>query len=147
MNIHVHLKVVGWLLLGLGFAHSFFYWLFDWGRELAHLSLLTRQIFLVHCFFISLSVMLMGVCTLWYTDVLLASGILSRVVLAGFLVFWSIRWAFQLWIYDPAIWRGRRFYTAMHAAFSVLWTYVVCVYGAALHIAWTSTGLSSLAAR
>jgi hypothetical protein len=138
MYIYLHLKVVGALLLALGLAHSLFDRYFKWETELAQLSLLTRQIFLVHCFFISLSIVLMGACSLFYTNALLGSGTLSRVVLTGFVLFWAIRLAFQVFVYDSAIWRGRRFYTFMHVIFSILWTYVVLTYGAALRVAWNA---------
>ena len=136
MNVDLQLKVAGALLVSLGLAHIFFGRYFKWDKELAQLSLLTRQMFEVHCFFISLTVVLIGLCTLLYTNVLLRSGTLSQVVLTGFLVFWLARLAFQFFVYDPAIWRGRRFYTFMHMVFSVFWSYVVVVYGAALRVAW-----------
>ncbi len=136
MSIYLHLKVAGALLLLLGLAHSLFGRYFQWEKELARLSLLTRQIFLVHCFFIALLVALMGACSLLYTNALLRSGTLSRVVLTGFVVFWFTRLAFQFFVYDSAIWRGRRFYTVMHVVFSVFWIYVVLIYGAALRFAW-----------
>jgi hypothetical protein len=137
MNIYLAMKIAGALLLTLGLAHGFFYRIFEWKKELGQLSVLTRQMFLVHCFFISLSVTLIGACTLFYTDALLRSGTLSRVVLAGFALFWLVRAAFQFFVYDSAIWRGRRFYTFMHVVFSTFWTYLVLVYGAALRVACT----------
>ncbi len=136
MNIYLHLKIVGALLLALGLAHSMFGRYFKWRKELAQLSLLTRQMFLVHSFFIALLVAMVGGCSLFYTKALLGSGALSRVVLTGFVVFWLFRLVFQFFVYDPAIWRGRRFYTVMHVAFSTLWVYVVLTYGAALRMAW-----------
>lgn len=135
MNVYIHLKIAGTLLMGLGLAHSFFGRYFKWKKELAQLSLLTRQIFLVHCFFISLSVVLIGACTLFFTNALLRSGTLSRVVLTGLVMFWLARLVFQIFVYDSAIWRGNRFYTFMHVVFSLFWTYVVVTYGAALRIA------------
>jgi hypothetical protein len=138
MNIYVHLKVVGALLVALGLAHSLFGRYFKWKQELAPLSLLTRQIFQVHGFFIALVVAMIGACSLFYTTALLASGALSRVVLTGFLVFWLSRLVIQLFVYDPAIWRGRRFYTFMHVVFTIFWIYVVLTYGNALRIAWKS---------
>ena len=113
MTVYVQLKVVGALLVALGLAHSFFGRYFKWDKELAKLSLLTRQIFLVHCFFISLAIVLIGICTLFYTNALLGSGTLSRVVLTGFFIFWLVRLASQFFLYDSAIWRGHRFYTFM----------------------------------
>jgi hypothetical protein len=136
MNIHLHLKIAGALLLTLGLAHSAFGRYFKWQRELAQLSLLTRQMFLVHCFFIALVVVLIGVCSLFYTDALLQSGALSRVVLSGLVIFWLCRWGFQFFVYDPAIWRGHRLYSVIHVVFCLFWTYVVITYGAALQIAW-----------
>jgi hypothetical protein len=138
MSVYVHLKVVGVLLVALGLAHSLFGRYFNWKQELAPLSLLTRQVFQVHGFFIALVVAMMGVCSLFYTTALLASGDLSRVVLSGFLIFWLSRLAIQLFVYDPAIWRGRRFYTFMHVVFTIFWIYVVLTYGNALRIAWKS---------
>jgi hypothetical protein len=138
MNVYLQLRVVGVLLMVLGLAHSFFGRYFKWQNELAKLSLLTRQIFLVHCFFISLSLILMGGCTLFYTNALLRSGMLSRVVLVGFVVFWLTRLTFQLFVYDSAIWRGHRFYTFMHVGFSIFWAYVVLVYSAALRVAFNA---------
>jgi hypothetical protein len=136
MNIYFHLRVVGALLLALGLAHSMFGRYFKWQKELAQLSLLTRQIFRVHCFFIALLVAMIGVSSLFYTKALLESGTLSRVVLTGLIVLWLSRLAFQFFVYDPAIWRGRRFYTVMHVLFSFSWIYVVLTYGAALRMAW-----------
>jgi hypothetical protein len=138
MIVYVHLKVVGVLLVALGLAHSLFGRYFNWKQELAPLSLLTRQVFQVHGFFIALVVAMMGVCSLFYTTALLASGDLSRVVLSGFLIFWLSRLAIQLFVYDPAIWRGRRFYAFMHVVFTIFWIYVVLTYGNALRIAWKS---------
>ena len=137
MSIYVHLKVAGVLLLALALAHSFFGRYFRWGRELASLSLLTRQIFLVHCFFISLCIGLIGACTLFCTNPLLESGTLSRAVLAGFVAFWLIRLVFQLFVYNSAIWRGRRFYTVMHVVFSLFWSYLAVIYSVALRAAWS----------
>ncbi len=136
MNISLHLKIVGALLLTLGLAHSMFARYFKWREELARLSLLTRQIFLVHCFFIALLLVMIGVCSLFYTDALLASGTLSRVLLTGLVVFWLSRLVFQFLVYDPAIWRGRPFYTIMHIVFSIFWIYAVLTYGAALRMVW-----------
>lgn len=86
MNIYRHLKVVGGLLVALGLAHGVFSRYFKWKEELAQLSLLTRQILLVHCFFIALLLVMMGVWSLFYPSALLGSGSLSRVVLTGFVV-------------------------------------------------------------
>jgi hypothetical protein len=133
MTLHIHVQIVGALLLLLSVANLFFSRYFGWKKELASLSLLTRQVFQVHCFFIALVLMLLGVCSLFYTDTLLEPGPLSRVLLAGVVLFWLCRLVIQFFVYDAAIWRGNRFYTFMHVVFSVLWIYVVITYGVAFH--------------
>ena len=130
--IRMHLQIVGALLLLLGAAHSVIPRYFGWKRELASVSLLTRQVFMVHNFFIGLLVVMFGLLSLLYADDLLAPAPLSRAVLIGILFFWIIRLVFQFAVYDPAIWRGKRLYAGMHVFFSFFWGYVVLTYAAAL---------------
>lgn len=136
MNIHTHLQIVGALLLALGLAHIYFVRFFGWKEEIAGLSLFTRQVFIVHCFFIALLLVLLGMLSWFYADALLQPGPLSRAVLEGMLAFWICRLIVQFFVYQPAIWRGRPFYTVMHVLFSMLWVYVVVTYGAALRSIW-----------
>jgi hypothetical protein len=53
-------------------------------------------------------------------------------MLVGLVVFWLCRLLAQFFVYDRAIWKGDRFRTVMHYAFSALWIYFVAVYGIAL---------------
>jgi len=141
MNIRLHLQIVGALLTALGAAHALFGRYFGWKKELERVSLLTRQVFEVHTFFIGLLLVLLGACSLFYADALLEPGPLPRAILAGILIFWLCRLLVQWFVYDPAIWRGRPFYTLMHVAFSLFWIYVVLTYGLALRIVWTTARL------
>src|SRR5262245_65001061 len=125
MTLRIHIQIVGVLLLALGTTHVFFGRYFGWKEELATLSLLTRQVFIVHCFFIALILMLLGICSLFYADTLLAPNALSRVLLAGIVVFWLCRLVVQLFVYDSKIWKGRRFYTEIHIVFFLIFTYFV----------------------
>jgi hypothetical protein len=136
MTLQLHVQIVGALLLSLGIAHSLFSRYFGWEKELVSLSVLTRRIFWVHCFFIALILAMLGVCSLFYTDVLLEPTPLSRVLLVGIVAFWLCRLAIQFLVYDSAIWRGRPFYTFMNVVFSLFWFYVVITYSLALHRVW-----------
>jgi len=136
MNLRTHLHVVGALLLLLGMSHAFFNRYFRWEVELETVSLLTRRIFYVHTFFIGLGVVMAGVGSLFYADALLSPGVLSRAILAGMAAFWFCRLLAQFLAYDSAIWRGSRFRTFMHGAFSLLWCYVTATYGIALVTVW-----------
>ncbi len=136
MTLRANLEMVGVLLMMLGVSHVFFSRFFGWERELAQVSLLTRKIFFVHTFFIGLGVVMAGAGSLFYAGVLLEPSALSRAVLAGMVVFWLCRLLAQWFTYDAAIWRGDRFRTAMHVAFSALWIYVTATYGTALVKVW-----------
>jgi len=52
-------------------------------------------------------------------------------------VFWLCRLLAQFFAYDTRIWKGDRFRTLMHAAFSALWIYATATYGIALATVWT----------
>lgn len=132
MNIAVHVQVVGALNLLLASLHVVFPRRFGWKQDLAKLSRINRDIFVVHCVFIVLILILFGGLSLFCTDLLLAGGRLSAVVLGGLLVFWTVRLYAQWFVYSPEIWRGRRFETIMHYIFTGMWFYYVLTYGAAL---------------
>ena len=132
MNIAVHVQVVGALNLLLASLHLVFPRRFGWREDLGKLSLINRNIFVVHCVFIVLILILFGGLSLFCTDLLLAGDRLSAVVVGGLLVFWTTRLYAQWFVYSPEIWRGRRFETIMHYLFTGMWFYHVLTYGAAL---------------
>ena len=113
MTLSMHLRIVGILLVLLGLSHAFFNRYFGWERELAGVSLLTRQIFFVHSLFIGLGVVLGGVGSFLCADALLRPVLLSRAVLAGMTVFWLCRLLAQFFAYDTRIWKGDRFRTSI----------------------------------
>jgi hypothetical protein len=76
---------------------------------------------------------LLGLAPLLLAPDLLAPG--SRVhtaVLGAECVFWGLRWAAQFVAFPPATWRGSRLHQAGYAGFTLLWTWVVAVFTAAL---------------
>jgi hypothetical protein len=131
VTLYIHLQIVGALLMLLGLSHVFFNRFFRWEQELATVSLLTRRVFFVHNFFIGLGVLFGGAASFFCANSLLRPGTLSRTVLAGMATFWLCRLLAQFFAYDRAIWRGDRFRTFMHVAFSLLWCYVTATYGIA----------------
>ncbi len=114
------LQFNGVLLIALALLHAVFPSRFRWSEELRHTSLLTRQIFYVHTFFIALVVGLMGLLCLATADDLLATA-LGRHVCAGLLLFWLCRLFVQFFGYSAELWRGKRLETAIHVIFSLLW--------------------------
>ncbi|MGD0911828.1 MAG: hypothetical protein ABR928_08025 [Terracidiphilus sp.] len=131
-TLTVHLQVVGFLLMLLGLSHAFFNRFFEWDVELAGVSLFTRRVFFVHTFFVAMTVTMMGAFSLMFARALVEPQPLSRAILAGMVLFWGSRLVAQFTAYESAIWRGDRFRTRMHVAFSMFWVYVTGTYGMAL---------------
>ena len=68
-------------------------------------------------------------------DALLEPTRLSRAMLTGLTIFWTLRMLMQWGFFSPKLWRGHPFNTAMHYVFSAIWVYVSGVFAAAL---WTT---------
>jgi hypothetical protein len=131
-DLAFHLRVAGVLLLALALFHGVLPGRFGWREELQHISLLSRQIFYVHTFFIALTVGLMGALSLVCARELATPSPLARGVLCGLTAFWLCRLAFQFFIYDTSLWRGQPFETRVHWLFAALWLYLAMVFGWAL---------------
>jgi hypothetical protein len=72
------------------------------------------------------------VLSLAYGPLLIRPDPLARVVLAGLVIFWTIRLFVQWCVYDIRLWWGHRVHTVVHILFSLLWSYFIWVYGTVL---------------
>jgi hypothetical protein len=125
--MEIHLKIIGILLIGLALAHVIFPKYFNWKDELRPLSLINKQMMLVHTFFVALTVLLMGIlCLASITDLIVTT--LGKKICFGFGLFWSIRLFIQFFGYSKALWKGKIFETVVHIIFSLLWTYLSVVF-------------------
>ena len=129
----LHLRIVGALLLGIAALGVAVHRHFGWGAEIQRLTLLTRQVFLIHSAFVTVVIAMLGVLLAGYAPALVAPGPLPRAILVGLLVMWAARLLAQWFFYDPSLWRGDRFRTFMHVLFSVLYTYFVMTFALALY--------------
>ena len=136
MNVETHLRLAGFLQIALAFFHLFFPRRFRWKEELARLSLLNRQIFIVHTIFVCFVLLLLGSLSLFAPRTLLDPAPLSRMVLGGIAAFWLLRLAFQWLVYDWGLWRGNTLNTVVHCLLTLLWAYLTAVYAGVLFIAW-----------
>lgn len=127
-NLEFHLQLVGVLLIMLYVLNLIVPRHFGWKEELKKVSLLTRRVFFVHCFFIAFVVLGLGLLSLFFTTTLTDPSQLATLVLGFFAVFWAIRLYMQWFVYDRSLWRGQRFNTAMHFTFSFTWLYMAAVY-------------------
>ncbi len=129
MTPELHLRLVGFLVLLVAALHAFFPAWFAWREQLARLSLLNRQIFLVHAGFIVLVLTMTGLLSLLAPHELLRPGLLGTLVLLGLAVFWAARLLAQRFVYDDALWRGSLSRTVLHGIALALCTYFTGVYG------------------
>jgi hypothetical protein len=125
--MELHLKVIGALLMTLAMIHIPFPRYFKWKQELKDLSLINSQMMRVHTFFIALTVFLMGLLCFTSSHELIHTA-LGRKISLGLGVFWTLRLFIQLFVYSGELWRGKRFETAMHLVFSLLWVYLSFVF-------------------
>lgn len=131
MNLELQIRIAGALQIALAIVHLTFPKRFNWGEELARLSLLNRQMFNVHTIFVCVVLVMMGSLSLFYADALLQPSPLSRPVLICFAIFWALRLVFQWFVYDWSLWRGNTFNTVVHFVFTAFWIYLTAVYSIA----------------
>jgi hypothetical protein len=125
------IELNGLLLLALALLHAIFPRHFRWREETRPLSLLTRQILYVHTFFIALTVGLTGLLCLSSADDLLTTH-LGLKLSAGLCLFWLCRLLVQFFGYSAELWRGKRFETAVHITFSLLWLNLTACFACAI---------------
>ncbi len=121
--MHLQLKIIGILLIGLALIHIFFPKYFKWDKELVSLSLINRQMMTVHTFFIALTIFLMGLLCISSSAELINTSLGKKISL-GFAIFWTIRLFIQFFGYSTKLWKGKTFETSMHILFTLLWAYL-----------------------
>ena len=125
--MHLHLKIIGFLLTALALIHVVFPKYFKWNKELVSLSLFNRQMIKVHTFFIALTIFFMGLLCLSSPNELIDTNF-GRKIALGLGTFWGIRLFIQLFGYSPKLWRGKTFETSVHILFTALWAYLSFIF-------------------
>jgi hypothetical protein len=125
--MELHLKITGILLLVLALVHIRFPAYFNWKKELQLLSLINRQMMIIHTFFIALVVFGMGLLCLTSAAELTGTGLGKKISL-GLGIFWAIRLFIQFFGYSSRLWKGKQFETGMHILFSIVWIYFSTVF-------------------
>jgi len=131
-DLSLHLRIAGVLLLGVALSHLILPRAMGWRVELRAVSLMTRQVSYVHTYFIGLMCGLFGLVAVLMPGELLSADQLAVPVLVGALVVWGSRLLVQLFVFDPALWRGRTLTVLGHCAFVTLWSYLTLVFAWAL---------------
>lgn len=117
--------IVQWLIAG---ANFFLPRKLRYRENLARLSPMVRQVFIVHSVYIVLLVIFLGGLCVWFAPELTGPGTLGRT-LSGFLaVFWIQRIAIQFFYYDRDM---RRRYPVADAAFTAAFIFLGGVFAVA----------------
>jgi hypothetical protein len=132
------LRVAGAGLIGLALLHLPLARRLAWRDEAARMSPLNAAVFHVHTFFICFVLVATGLPALIEPAVFLER---SRAALWGTVslcLFWTIRLVFQWTVYSPSWWKGLAFEAAMHRLFTVVWLFLVLLFGAcaAVQLGW-----------
>lgn len=125
--MELHLKIIGIQLIALGLVHVIFPKYFNWKAELKSLSLINRQVMMVHTFFIALAVILMGLLCLTSANELVGISLGKKISL-GFGIFWTCRLLIQLFGYSSQLWKGKKFETFVHIVFTCTWIYLSAIF-------------------
>src|SRR5258708_16574988 len=125
--MELQLKITGILLISLAFLHIFFPKYFRWKEDLRSLSVINKQMMVVHHFFIACSVLLMGIISICCTDEMIGTK-LGHYLSFGFFIFWFLRLLFQFFVYSSKLWKGKGFETFIHVSFSLLWSYITVIF-------------------
>ncbi len=105
----------------------------QWRKDAARLTPVNASIFHVHAFFICVMLVIMGLPCLLDPRVFLEPTRAGAWLSWSFAAFWALRLYCQWFVYEADLWRKKRFETAMHAWFTLVWM--------ALTILFTACGL------
>jgi hypothetical protein len=103
--------------------------LMHWEEPIAAMPLLVRQVFVIHGWFIGITLGLFAALT-WRFGPELHSTPLGRWLAGGIATFWGIRTVLQVAFYSSEHWRGQPARIAIHLLLLVVYAGFTLVYGA-----------------
>lgn len=128
------LRITGTGLIALAIAHVFIGQHLRWREDVAQLTPVNRAVFHVHTLFICLVLVLMGLPCLLEPTIFIEPTRAGRWLAWSCAAFWGARLYCQWFVYDAALWRGKRFETCIHWLFTFLWLALAALF--ALCAAW-----------
>ncbi|WP_009966030.1 hypothetical protein [Verrucomicrobium spinosum] len=114
-HLEALLRFVAVLQLGLAVLSFFLPRIMKWEGDISRMSLLVRDVFTIHSWFISITLIIWGVLTWRFApEMAHAPTELSRWLCGAMGLFWGIRCVLQWTHYSPAHWRGIPSRTVIH---------------------------------
>ena len=127
-NLELFLRIIAVAQIALAVLSFFLPRILKWQADIARMSPLVRDVFVIHSWFISLTLLIWGALTWRFaSEMAHAPTDLSRWLCGAVAVFWGIRCVLQWLHYDRSHWRGIPSRTVMHWTLFVgyaLWTAV-----------------------
>ncbi|TLD72616.1 hypothetical protein FEM03_00635 [Phragmitibacter flavus] len=114
-NLDLLLRFVALLQLALAVLNLFIARILNWKPEVDAMSPLVRDVFIIHGWFITITVAMFGILTWRFApEMAHAPTELSRWLCAAIGIFWGIRCVLQWLHYSPAHWQGKPGRTFIH---------------------------------
>ena len=128
-HIDLGLRAAAIAQLAVAILNLFLIRIMKWKPDLDRMPLLIREVFHIHCFFISLTLTIFGVLTWRFAeDIASAANPLSVWLAVAIGLFWFVRSAMQWLFYSPSHWRGDSLRTAIHWALFLGYAALASVY-------------------
>jgi len=117
VRLETVLLIAAALQIGVAFMNLFIVRLLNWREDLQRMPLLLREVFTVHAWFISVTLLIFGALTWRFAGGIgTGSAEIYRWLAAGIGLFWALRTILQIAYYSSTHWRGRADRTAIHFA-------------------------------
>jgi hypothetical protein len=101
--------------IGVAILNLFLIRIMKWNSDLERMPLLVREVFRIHCYFISITLAIFGVITWRFArDIASATNPIGIWLAIGIGLFWLIRSGMQWLHYSTIHWRGHRSRTIIH---------------------------------
>jgi len=114
-NLELGLRVAALAQLGVALLNLWLIRIMKWKPDLERAPLLIREVFQIHCYFISITLAIFGVLTWRFApDIAAAATPLCAWLAAGIGIFWLVRSGMQWTHYSPTHWRGDTGRTVIH---------------------------------
>ena len=134
MNLMKHLLVVTLVLAAIGqfsiaMINLTLVRIMHWQDDVSRIPLLIRQVFHVHAWFISLTLVIFAALTCRFAvEMTAGTEQIYRWIACSIGLFWTFRVALQLWYYKSSHWRGIRSRTTVHIILLIVYSGFSIVY-------------------
>ncbi|MDZ4817092.1 MAG: hypothetical protein SGI71_12615 [Verrucomicrobiota bacterium] len=102
--------------------------LFGWKQTLNTVPLLLKQVFYVHCWFLSFALFIFGVLTWCLSGQIIPGTEISRLICGLIAGFWTLRFILQFTYYSRLLWVGIPDRTLVHYMISFAYGGMACLY-------------------